>query len=100
MKQLTRAQLEGRKAKAVRFIRDVLGVPDRADEVEAERLEDNAERRKAARGSWQGRCQVRRGGQALGSYRAGTARHAASAFAPSFFSACWICLSCALARRP
>jgi len=46
MKQLTRAQLESRKAQAVRFTRDVLGDPERADEIEAERLEDYAERRK------------------------------------------------------
>jgi hypothetical protein len=46
MKQLTRAQLEGRKEKAVRFTRDVLGDPERADEIEAESLEDYAERRK------------------------------------------------------
>jgi hypothetical protein len=44
--QLTRAQLEGRKAKAVRFTRDVLGDPDRAEEIDAESLEDYAERRK------------------------------------------------------
>jgi hypothetical protein len=46
MKQLTRAQLEGRKEKAVGFTRNVLGDPDRADEIEAESLEDYAERRK------------------------------------------------------
>jgi hypothetical protein len=46
MKPLTRAQLQGRKEKAVRFTRDVLGDPDRADEIDAESLEDYAERRK------------------------------------------------------
>lgn len=46
MKQLTRAQLEGRKDKAVRFTRDVRGDPERADEIEAESLEDYAEQRK------------------------------------------------------
>lgn len=46
MKPLTRTQLEGRKAQAVRFTRDVLGDPDRADEIDAESLEDYAERRK------------------------------------------------------
>jgi cell shape-determining protein MreC len=46
MKPLTRAQLEGRKEKAVRFTRDVLGDPARAAEIEAESLEDYAERRK------------------------------------------------------
>jgi hypothetical protein len=35
----------GRKAKAVRFLRDVLDDPDRADEVEAESVEDYAARR-------------------------------------------------------
>ena len=46
MKQLTRAQLASRKTQAVRFTRDVLGDPDRADEIEAEMLEDYAERRR------------------------------------------------------
>jgi hypothetical protein len=46
MKPLTRAQLEGRKEKAVRFTRDVLGDPARASEIEAESLDDYAERRK------------------------------------------------------
>jgi hypothetical protein len=46
VKPLTRTQLQGRKAKAVRFTRDVLGDPDPADEIEAESLEDYAERRK------------------------------------------------------
>jgi hypothetical protein len=46
MKQLTRAQLQSRKEKAVRFVRDVLGDPDRAEEIEGESLEDYAERRK------------------------------------------------------
>ena len=45
MKTLTRKQLEARKAKAVRFTRDVLDDPDRADEIEDESLEDYAERR-------------------------------------------------------
>ena len=44
-KALTREQLEGRKEKAVRFVRDVLGDPDRADEIADESLEDYAERR-------------------------------------------------------
>lgn len=46
MKTLSREQLEGRKEKAVRFVRDVLDDPDRADEIEDESLEDYAERRK------------------------------------------------------
>lgn len=46
MKQLTRKQLEGRKAKAVRFVRDVVGDAERADEIAAESLEDYAARRK------------------------------------------------------
>gem|GEM_PF-1074812 len=45
-KTLTSKQLESRKEKAVRFVRDVLGDPDRADEIEDESLEDYAERRK------------------------------------------------------
>ena len=43
---LTRKQLESRKEKAARFVRDVLGDPERADEIESESLEDYAERRK------------------------------------------------------
>jgi hypothetical protein len=46
MKTLTRKQLEARKAKAVRFTHDVLGDPDRADEIEDESLEEYAERRR------------------------------------------------------
>ena len=46
MKALTRHQLQARKEKAVRFIRDVLDDPDRADEIEDESLEEYAERRK------------------------------------------------------
>lgn len=42
---LTRAQLEARKAKAVRFTRDVIGDPGRAAEIQAESLEDYAGRR-------------------------------------------------------
>ncbi|MGH6878114.1 MAG: hypothetical protein ACREHV_12190 [Rhizomicrobium sp.] len=45
-KTLTRKQLESRKEKAARFVRDVLGDPDRADEIEDESLEDYAARRK------------------------------------------------------
>ena len=45
-KTLTRAQIESRKEKAVRFVRNVLGDPDRADEIEDESLEHYAERRK------------------------------------------------------
>ena len=44
--RLTREQLQARKEKAVRFVRDVLGDPDRADEIADESLEDYAERRK------------------------------------------------------
>ncbi len=43
---MTRQELERRKAQAVRFTRDVLGDPDRADEIEDESLEDYAERRR------------------------------------------------------
>ena len=46
MKVLTREQLESRKAKAIRFVRDVLDDPERADEIEDEGLEDYAARRK------------------------------------------------------
>ena len=46
MKALTREQVQSRKDKAVRFVRDVLADPDRADEIEDESLEDYAERRK------------------------------------------------------
>lgn len=45
-KALTRQQLQTRKEKAVRFVRDVLDDPDRADEIEDESLESHAERRK------------------------------------------------------
>jgi hypothetical protein len=40
MKTLNRGQLESRKEKAVRFVRDVLGDPDQADEIADESLED------------------------------------------------------------
>jgi len=46
VKALTRAQLQSRKEKAVRFTRDVLDDPDRADEIADESLEDYAARRK------------------------------------------------------
>jgi hypothetical protein len=46
VKALTRDQLQSRKEKAVRFTRDVLGDPDRADDIAEESLEDYAERRK------------------------------------------------------
>jgi hypothetical protein len=48
LKTLTADQLQARKDKAVRFLRDVLDDPERADEVEDEDLEDYAERRKIA----------------------------------------------------
>jgi hypothetical protein len=43
--QLTRDQLQARKEKAIRFTQDVLGDPDRAEEIAEESLEDYAERR-------------------------------------------------------
>ena len=46
MKQLTREQVQARKDKAARFVRDVLDDPDRASEIEDESLEDYAARRK------------------------------------------------------
>ena len=45
MKSLTREQLQSRKDKAVRFVRDVLDDPERADQIEDEDLEDYADRR-------------------------------------------------------
>lgn len=45
-KTLTRDQLQSRKEKAVRFVRDVLQDPERADEIADESLEHYAERRK------------------------------------------------------
>ncbi len=45
MKSLSRQELEGRKAQAVRFARDVLGDDNRAHEIEHESLDDYAERR-------------------------------------------------------
>ena len=44
-KTLTPEHLQSRKDKAVRFTRDVLDDPDRAEEIEDESLEDYAERR-------------------------------------------------------
>jgi hypothetical protein len=44
--KLTREQAESRKDAAVRFVDNVLGDPDRADEIEEEDLEDYAARRK------------------------------------------------------
>ena len=46
MRQLTREQLQRRKEKATRFVRDVLGDPERAEEIAAESLESYAQRRK------------------------------------------------------
>jgi hypothetical protein len=43
--ELTRDQLQTRKDKAVRFTRNVLDDPDRAQEIAEESLEDYAERR-------------------------------------------------------
>lgn len=45
MKTLIRKQLEARKAKAVRFTRNVLDDPERAGEIEDEPLEDYPARR-------------------------------------------------------
>lgn len=42
---LTREELEKRKEKAVRFVEDVLGDPDRAEEIADELIEGYAERR-------------------------------------------------------
>jgi vacuolar-type H+-ATPase subunit I/STV1 len=45
VKTLSHKQLEARKAQAVRFVRDVLGDDDKADDIEDESLEDYAEHR-------------------------------------------------------
>ncbi len=42
---MTREQVEGRKRKAVLFLRNVLRDEDRADQVEAESVEEYAQRR-------------------------------------------------------
>jgi hypothetical protein len=47
-KALTSDQLHPRKDRAVRFVRDVLGDPDRAGQIADESLEDYAERRDIA----------------------------------------------------
>ncbi|MGA7058319.1 MAG: hypothetical protein WBY78_12875, partial [Terriglobales bacterium] len=46
--KLTRNQIESRKEKAVRFVRDVLGDSDRANEIESESTDAYAERRRIA----------------------------------------------------
>jgi lipoate-protein ligase A len=43
--KLSRKQIESRKARAVSFTRDVVGDPERADEIADESLESYAERR-------------------------------------------------------
>lgn len=45
-KTLTREQLQSRKDQAARFTRDVVGDPERAEEIEGESLDDYAEHRK------------------------------------------------------
>ncbi|HTQ59985.1 MAG TPA: hypothetical protein VMI32_07175 [Candidatus Solibacter sp.] len=39
---LTRRQLESRKERAARFVRDILGDPERADEIDEENADDYA----------------------------------------------------------
>jgi hypothetical protein len=60
VKQFTREQVEGRKEKAVRFTRDVLGDPERSAEIADESLETYADRKRFQiinpRG---GRCRMR-----------------------------------------
>ena len=46
--KLTRDQVESRKEKAVRFVRDVLGDSDRAYEIEGESVDAYAARRRIA----------------------------------------------------
>jgi hypothetical protein len=58
VKALTREQVAGRKEKAVRFVRDVLGDEDRASEIEDESVEHYAERRKIAITNPPGRDQM------------------------------------------
>ena len=60
MKTLTRAQLEKRKEQAVRFVRDVKGDSDRADEIEDESLESYAERRRIKIENARRRCMATR----------------------------------------
>jgi hypothetical protein len=78
---LSREQVQGRKDKAVRFVRDVVGDPDRAAEIEAEDVEAYAERRKLRvdnpmhqdREAWQqGFDAGARGARAACPYSAGT----------------------------
>lgn len=46
IRTLSREQIQGRKDRAVRFTRDVVGDPDRAAEIESEDIESYAERRR------------------------------------------------------
>ncbi|OFV96451.1 MAG: hypothetical protein A3F68_10415 [Acidobacteria bacterium RIFCSPLOWO2_12_FULL_54_10] len=46
MKSHTREQVQTRKEKAARFVRDVLDDPDRATEIEDESVDDYADRRR------------------------------------------------------
>ena len=46
MKQLTRDQVESRKEKAERFVRNVLGDEDRAEQIAEESIDDYAARRR------------------------------------------------------
>jgi hypothetical protein len=45
VKRLTREQVQSRKDKAVRFVRDVLDDPDRAEEIDHESVRDYSSRR-------------------------------------------------------
>jgi len=45
VKQLTREQVAGRKEKAERFVRNVLGDDERANEIADENIQDYADRR-------------------------------------------------------
>jgi len=45
VKQLTREQVSGRKERAERFVRNVLGDDERADEIGDESVDDYADRR-------------------------------------------------------
>jgi hypothetical protein len=49
---VTREKVQAKKDKAVRFVRDVLDDPDRAEEIEDESLEDYAGRVACMPDSW------------------------------------------------
>ena len=67
MNTLTRDQIEARKARAVHFVRDFLGDPVWADDIQEEGLEDYAARRnfemviqQTGEELWQQKSEIRR----------------------------------------